>query len=101
MLAGLLRHLAILLFCMSLLHAPNISAQHKAAQAKMQKESFGSISFPTLGSLQDDVFKGSAFGRAVKQRLENLLIKPTPTAASKRDGLGRRRQRDVEDAAGP
>ena len=78
MLAGALRWLCILLFCLALFNAIYISDAQRAATAKMQQDNFGAISLPTLSGTQHDVFRKSASGMLVKQHLDILLIKPIP-----------------------
>ena len=62
MLAGAVRFGCVLLVILALLHAKNITSEQLAKQAKMQKDNFGDISFPTFGSVQHDIFYGSLSG---------------------------------------
>lgn len=101
--AGVIRFACILIAVMAILHARYFSPQELAAQAKMQRENFGSISFPTLGSLQKDVFVRSTTGRLAERYLTQQLISPTPPAAravNNRLGLGKRREKLVNEALG-
>ena len=98
MLAGTVRCLCILIFALSFLHAKYISDAERAATAKMQADNFGSISFPTIGSLQQSVFYESYTGRFIKKNLRDQLIKPaTGNDSPSNDSIKRRRERDVED----
>lgn len=99
MFAGALRYFCVLLFFMSFLHAKLISQAERAATAKMQAENFGSISFPTIGSLQQTVFHDSWSGKLIAKHLDQQLIRPVPTGGGgrPRDTIGRRRQRSVEE----
>lgn len=77
MLAGALRMACILVVILSLLNAKYVSPAQLAAEAKMQRENFGTISFPTLGSVQQAVFVQSTSGTFVKRYLADQLITPT------------------------
>jgi uncharacterized membrane protein required for colicin V production len=102
MAAGGLRFFCILVLLLSLLHAKYISPDQLAAEARMQRENFGSISFPTLGILQQTVFNDSLTGRFVIKYLGDQLIASTPADRRyvEREGLGRRRERAVEEVLG-
>jgi hypothetical protein len=85
---------------MAFLNGKYISEVELKRVAKVQKDNFGDISFPTFGSLQQDVFKKSLVGSLTKQHLSNHLIvtgpddsKTTPAG----DGIGKRREREVQD----
>jgi uncharacterized membrane protein required for colicin V production len=98
MIAGSVRCLCILIFALSFLHAKYISDAERAATAKMQADNFGSISFPTLGSLQQSVFYESYTGKFIKKNLQEQMIKPSMASAGGRgDSIGRRRERAVEE----
>lgn len=98
MTAGTLRCFCILLFALALLHAKFVSEADRKATARMQAENFGSISFPTLGSLQHSVFYESVSGRFIRSNLRDQLIEPTvAVAAPKKRSVGRARERAVEE----
>ncbi|MGV3773331.1 MAG: CvpA family protein [Verrucomicrobiales bacterium] len=78
MLAGAVRFACMLLMALALLHAKYISDAERAMAAKRQADTFGSISFPTLGSLQQTIFYASTTGKFVKRHLHNQLIEATP-----------------------
>ncbi len=97
MLAGMVRCLCILIFALSFLHAKYISDAERAATAKMQAENFGSISFPTIGSLQQTVFYESHSGKFIRRHLREQLMQPVLAAGTRqKDSIGRQRERDVE-----
>ena len=97
MIAGSVRCLCILIFALSFLHAKFISDAERAATAKMQAENFGSISFPTVGSLQQTVFYESHTGKFIRRNLRDQLMKPiTAGGAPANDSIARRRERDVD-----
>src|SRR5687767_15247044 len=98
MLAGSVRCLCILIFALSFIHAKYISDAERAATAKMQADNFGSISFPTLGSLQQSIFYDSYAGKFIKKNLHAQMIKPSMASTGARgDTIGRRRERSVEE----
>ena len=102
MAAGALRSACVLMVVLSVLHARYISPEQLAAEAKMQRDNFGSISFPTLGFIQQAVFNQSATGRCVKKYLNEQLIAATPPNQYlvKREGVARRRERAVDEVLG-
>jgi uncharacterized membrane protein required for colicin V production len=102
MCAGAVRFACYLLVGMALLNARYISPEELAANARMQQENFGDISFPTIGSIQQTVFKGSASGQLVKHYLGHELITATPADKSAGSGetLGRQRERAVSEVLG-
>lgn len=98
MIAGTVRCLCILIFALSFLHAKYISDAERAATAKMQQDNFGSISFPTIGSLQQTIFYESYSGKFIKKNLQAQMIKPTGAAGpAPSDTIGRRRERAIEE----
>lgn len=100
MMGGALRYACMLLMFMAVLNAKYISPGELARVAKMQKDNFGDITFPTLGSVQQDVFKRSLVGQLTKKHLSNQLIYAggdEPKRESNREGIGKRRTRELED----
>jgi uncharacterized membrane protein required for colicin V production len=101
MVSGCLRFACMVLVGLALLHARHTTAEELAAQAKMQRDNFGDISFPTLATIQQDVFQASVTGSFVRTHLKEQLIAPTPSRKSEtRMGIGQRRQRAVEEVLG-
>ena len=100
--AGALRFACMIILFLALLHARAISTKEKIESAKSQQDNFGSISFPTLGSIQDEVFEKSITGRFVKTNLAQLLIKDTASESRplQKEGIGRRRERSVDEVMG-
>jgi hypothetical protein len=97
--AGMVRYLCMLIFALAILNAKYISEAELAALAKVQKDNFGSISFPTLGSLQQDVFNKSFTGTAARRYINNQLITPTAYGPdTEREGVARSRERAVDEA---
>jgi uncharacterized membrane protein required for colicin V production len=99
MLSGALRFFCVTFVFLALLNAKYVSPAERAANVKMQQENFGSISFPTLASLQQEIFKKSFSGTFIGKNLKPLLIKPVASGPSG-DGIGRRRERAVNEIIG-
>ncbi len=100
--AGAVRCLCILLAILAVLNARYVPPDKQAANARMQQDNFGSISFPTLASIQNDVFKGSLSGRFIRSHLGDQLIAQTAVDASlgQGDTLRARRNRELEEVFG-
>src|SRR2546430_1962962 len=99
MIAGLIRFACIVLFVLALLNAKQVSKEELNAQLKSQQDWAGSIYFPPFGVIQRAIFEESLSGRAVKQYLTAQLINVDPKAGSGvvREGIGRRREKEVEE----
>ena len=100
MMGGAMRYACMLLMFMAVLNAKYISPGELARVAKMQKDNFGEITFPTLGSVQQDIFKKSLVGQLTKKHLSNQLIYAAgdkPKHESNREGIGKRRTKELED----
>ena len=97
MIAGPVRYLCILIFVLSFLHAKHISDAERAAMAKVQAENFGSITFPTFGSLQQTIFHESVAGAFIRKNLHAQLVQPAAGRARTGETIGRRRERAVEE----
>lgn len=100
MLAGAIHFFCILLVVVSFLNSRYISDDEREAFAKMQKDNFGSISFPTIGSIQQDVFEKSVSGSWIKVHLSTLLVHPQAPSANTQgsDNIGKQREKAVDDA---
>jgi len=101
MAAGTLRYACMLVVALALLHSPFISEEKLKATAKMQEENFGSISFPTFGSIQKEVFSHSVCGKLADDHLDSQLIARTPYVsfglASGDDRLAKRKERAIDE----
>ena len=76
--AGAIRFLCIVLFLFSLIGARKITAQELEATARMQKQNFEGISFPTFT------------GTLVREKAQFLMIEPTvPENIALRGGSGK------------
>ena len=102
MIAGAVRFICGLVVVLAVLNAPYISPEQLAAQARMQRENFEDISFPTVGTLQQTVFTGSASGRFTKRYLAHELIVTTAADSGTKavDTIGRQRERAVSEVLG-
>ena len=81
--AGMLRFACIVLVFLALLNARYYTTAEVREMTKYQNDNYGSNFFPTLSSIQDDVFMGSFIGKQVKANLSFLLIKPTAPVPTK------------------
>jgi hypothetical protein len=92
----------MILAALAILNAKHVSEAELKAQAKMQQDNFGDISFPTFGSIQQDIFKNSVCGSLVKEHLADQLIasRSTPQKTADRENIGQRRAREVDEVAG-
>jgi len=77
MVAGMLRFTCILIGFLALLNARLYQTHEIRAAEKFQKDVYGSNFFPTLQSIQAQVFQKSFFGPLIKDNLAFVLIKPT------------------------
>jgi uncharacterized membrane protein required for colicin V production len=83
MIAGAVRFTCILIAALALLNAPYYSPQELAKARAYQVDLYGSAFFPGLGATQQQVFKDSMLGSALKHYAGFMLI--TTTKAEKRD----------------
>ena len=97
MVAGLLRFFCIALFVLALIHAKYSTPQERERIAKLQRENFGSVSFPTFDEMQYSIFYKSASGNFVRTNLSLFLVKPTPPGGKQGSTLGQRRERAVNE----
>ena len=74
--AGGLKMVCVVIVIMALLNTRNVSDKQMAANAKMQEENFGSISFPTLDTINKGVIHESFLGGVATQYAPFLLIQP-------------------------
>src|SRR5216110_2638378 len=60
--AGAVRYACVLIVIMAVIHARLFTREEIDADRKMQTENFGTISFPTHSSLQQEIFEKSFIG---------------------------------------
>lgn len=104
MLSGMIRYAGIIIMFLAVMNAKEISKAEMDRIAKLQKENFGDISFPTFGSIQDAVMNKSFTGKMARENIEDLLIKPTsPKATNIRDSdtIGRQREKQLDEVIKP
>ncbi len=77
MFAGMIRFACVILMLMALINARLITDKERAETARMQTKNFEGISFPTFGSIQQDVLFKSFAGQQVKAYLSFVLIQST------------------------
>ena len=97
--AGAVRYACITLVVMALLNARAYSPEEIRANIKFQEDAYGSRFFPSLSTMQEDVFAQSFTGRMTRQYLGMLLIRST---SPEEKGLGgpsfiKARERNVYD----
>lgn len=102
MIAGGIRFACYLVVALALLNAGALTPEQLAAQARMQRKMFEDISFPTFGSVQHNIFAGSASGKLVKKYLSHELIVATDAdkEVKRADTLGRREERALSEILG-
>ena len=90
--AGMLRFACVMLTFLALLNARLYHTAEIKEMRKFQDDNYGSQFFPTLSSVQADIFEESFTGPQVKKYMSFLLIKPThPSGPEKTDtALGRK-----------
>lgn len=98
MLAGAIRFSCIVLFLISILHAKYTTPAERAAQKKMQQDNFGSITLPTLESLQETIFFESMVGSFFEKNIRWIMIEPVPPRGKTGTNIYENRRRTVEDA---
>jgi len=92
--AGAVRYACVIIVIMAVIHARLFTREEIDDDRKMQTENFGTISFPTHASLQQEIFEKSFIGSAVKDHLSLLLIKATPP---EQKGLAKSKAREQLD----
>ena len=78
MLAGMVRFACILLFALAFLNARQFTPEEIKARNDYEQRWYGSDFFPTLYTVQDQVFEKSITGPYIKEYLGELLIQSTP-----------------------
>jgi uncharacterized membrane protein required for colicin V production len=98
MMAGFVRFLCIALFVLALLHAKYSTPAERERMAKLQRDNFGSVSFPTFDEMQYSVFYKSASGNLIRTNLSLLLIRPVPPGPDRSaNTIGKRRENMVNE----
>jgi uncharacterized membrane protein required for colicin V production len=76
--AGMVRFACILLFALAFLNARYFTPEEIKAHNDYEQRWYGSEFFPSLFTVQDQVFEKSFTGPYIKEYLGGLLIKSTP-----------------------
>jgi len=77
MLGGMVRFACILITVLALLNARSYTQAEVKAELNYQNDVYGSNFFPTLYTVQAQVFEQSLIGPLIRQNLSMMLIKPT------------------------
>ena len=99
MLAGMVRCVLVIVFLLALLNARLYSDADLAASARFQKD-FEGIRFPTIGSIQQDVFKKSFSGKNLKRYAPFLLIRATAPGGNSQETIGKRQEKEINSIIG-
>jgi uncharacterized membrane protein required for colicin V production len=96
--AGFLKAAALILVFLALMNAKFVDPEKVAAMAKSQQENFGSISFPTFGTVQNAVLRESSVGQFAGRHFKEQLIKATDPGDRLvyRKSLGSQREEAVQ-----
>jgi len=99
MMAGGFRYICVILVVMAFLHARYYSPQELQAEVAQQEKDFGSTFFPTFGTFQESIFRGSFVGSQVQTYMGPLLIASTApeTKTLQKHESVRARERSVYD----
>jgi uncharacterized membrane protein required for colicin V production len=99
MIAGAFRYLCAVVVVLAFLNARYYSPEELAASEASQANNFGDIRFPTLATLQNQVFARSATGNAAREFVPFLLIPSTPPETKELAGANnvvRAREKQVQ-----
>lgn len=102
-LAGIIRFLCILVLLAALVNAKFLTEEQKERDRKQQEKELGSSFFPTLGDIQDGIFKKSFLGAQLMKHVPFLLIPPSRSEGEDlrtKEGLGRQRERELDRIIG-
>jgi uncharacterized membrane protein required for colicin V production len=94
MLSGALRYACILVAVLALLNAPYYSESEIAAKTKRDKDVYGESFFPSISSIQQQVFGASLSGSVLKRKAGFMLISST-MPEKKQLGGGRKIRDDM------
>lgn len=96
MISGMVRFFCMVFLFMAVLNARLYSEAEIKESEKQQRENYGSISFPTIASIQTGVFQ-SLTGQFAKRYMNSQLVTPTTPGQKKDETVGRRRERAVDE----
>ncbi len=99
MLAGMARWSCMYFLVLNMLHAPHFTKEYRVAKAKADDYNWGTSIFPSVMSIQEEVFTRSFTGRNAEKYLVEVLIAPSSIDSNQlRDdnSMARRREREVD-----
>jgi uncharacterized membrane protein required for colicin V production len=97
MAAGAIRFGCMVIAALSLLHAREFSEKELTAQRKFQTEVYGSTFFPSLTSVQNDIFNRSFSGMNLKRFAPFLLLNSRWQATTKPAPRPKQKEWKAED----
>lgn len=89
MISGMFRYGMVILFSLALLNARQYSAKEVKSMAEFQQDNYGSISFPTVSSVQTSVFRQSVTGKLAKEYLSPVMVQPAGAGSGSRTATRR------------
>jgi uncharacterized membrane protein required for colicin V production len=104
MISGGIRFACLVIMFLAVMNAPYYTPEQIASEAAKQKENYGSSFFPSIPSLQKDIFVQAFSGRMTKKHLSQLLIRPTPGTQKKLtdlEGPAKRTQKTIDEFTNP
>ena len=96
-LSGMLRAFCVVLMLISVMNSMYVSKEKRAKLAKVQRENFGTISFPSLGSLQEDIFVNSFSGPYIHHYLSDQLMHPIKLEHKKKSNVATQREDTINN----
>lgn len=99
MVAGGLKAACLLVVLLALVNSRYVSQEELAADAQMQQENFGTISFPTFGRVQQVMLSESISGQMVGKYMKDQLIASTPPGQRlvHRESISRKQEKAVDE----
>ncbi len=90
MLAGGAKALAMIVACMAVLNVGAASESQLRTTARFQREAFGELAIPTVGTFHQGAIQRSRFGAWVNEHADFLLIQPDALPSESRSIIERR-----------
>lgn len=101
MVAGGVGIFCVTMVFLAILNSRYVSPAEKAQNAKMQQDHFGSMGYPTIGSIQDDIFTKSMSGKFIYEHFRDQLIDGAPPGMVGLSGAAERNVRALNQASEP
>jgi uncharacterized membrane protein required for colicin V production len=99
MMGGMVRYGCIAIVVFSLINARHYTPDEIRQTAKYQQDNFGDISFPTFGSIQEEVMRKSLIGRFATQYLDSVILRstaPQEKGLMREGNIVKAREREVD-----